>query len=98
MNNVEENIDYRFVVPDDEGIGINIEIMKGKYENIVYRYGKVSIDESDSGEEAFLSFEYNIIKENDSLDDGFKDFIGDILTNIIMKNVNKNKEGDVIIS
>ena len=98
MNNLHENIDYKFVIPEDDNNLIHIQVLKGRYENIVYSYGKVSMDESDNKDEAYLSFEYDIIEENNIVDDGFKDYIGDILVSILTKQLENKGEGDIFTS
>ena len=68
----------------------SILITKGKYEGIIYQYGRVSVaeEENENGEMP-LSFNYNIVdinghdkEELDSSTD-FKNTLGDILVEIL---------------
>lgn len=62
-----------------------IGLVGGKYDGVVYRYGKVGIEEN--GDSAVLRFDYEIVDSNgipvDSIGDDFRNTIGDILTEII---------------
>ena len=62
-----------------------IGLVGGKYDGVVYRYGKVGIEEN--GDSAVLRFNYEIVDSNgipvEVIGDDFKNIIGDILTEII---------------
>ena len=68
----------------------SIMITKGKYEGIIYQYGRVSVaEEENKNGEMPLSFNYNIVdinghdkEELDSSTD-FKNTLGDILVEIL---------------
>ena len=80
---------YMFVSGDDEDFA-SIMIKDGKFKDVIYNYGKVSIPEEDNlNEDGTLpfSFEYNIIDNvgipRESFGEDFFTLIGDILVDII---------------
>ena len=80
---------YMFVSRKDEDF-TSIMIKDGKFEDVIYNYGKVSIPEEDNlNEDGTLPFrfEYNIIDNvgipREEFDEEFFTFIGDILVDII---------------
>lgn len=89
----KEFVDYNFSVPesDDNSGLINIKLASGDYSGVEYRYGKVSIEEDSERDNAYLTFEFDVVdsneKENLEEDMQFKNHIGDILTSIMMKNI-----------
>lgn len=92
----KENVDYLFdaETEDDSGL-INIKLLGGEFDGIVYRYGKVSVQEEEEQEQAYLTFEFDVVDPNgkESLEENmeFKNHIGDILQNIMMKSVESNQ-------
>jgi hypothetical protein len=86
MSNVKDM--YKFVTNKDNtwtGIGLTKEA--GKYQGVVYRYGKVSIEEDENGENATLQFEWDMLDSNglprEMIGDDFFEMIGKILEDII---------------
>ena len=80
---------YMFVSGDDEDFA-SIMIKDGKFKDVIYNYGKVSIPEEDNlNEDGTLPFrfEYTIIDNvgipRDNFDEEFFTLIGDILVDII---------------
>ena len=80
---------YMFVSREDEDFA-SIMIKDGKFKDVIYNYGKVSIPEEDNlNEDGTLPFrfEYTIIDNvgipRDNFDEEFFTLIGDILVNII---------------
>ena len=78
-----------FVSRKDEDFA-SIMIKDGKFKDVIYNYGKVSIPEEDNlNEDGTLPFrfEYNIIDNvgipREEFDEEFFTFIGDILVDII---------------
>ena len=68
----------------------SIMITKGKYEGIIYQYGRVSVAEEENEEGKMpLSFKYNVVDVNghakEELDNSteFKNTLGDILVEIL---------------
>ena len=80
---------YTFVSQKDEDFA-SIMIKDGKFKDVIYNYGKVSIPEEDNlNEDGTLPFrfEYNIIDNvgvpREEFDEEFFTLIGDILVDII---------------
>ena len=80
---------YMFVSRKDEDFA-SIMIKDGKFKDVIYNYGKVSIPEEDNlNEDGTLPFrfEYTIIDNvgipREEFDEEFFTFIGDILVDII---------------
>ena len=68
----------------------SIMITKGKYEGIIYQYGRVSVAEKENEDGKMpLSFDYNVVDvnghEKEELDSSteFKNTLGDILVEIL---------------
>ena len=86
-DNIKDN--YIFVSQENEDFA-SIMIKDGKFKDVIYNYGKVSIPEEDNlNEDGTLPFrfEYNIIDNvgipREEFDEEFFTFIGDILVDII---------------
>jgi len=80
---------YTFVSRKDEDFA-SIMIKDGKFKDVIYNYGKVSIPEEDNlNEDGTLPFrfEYTILDNvgipRENFDEEFFTFIGDILVDII---------------
>ena len=80
---------YMFVSREDDDFS-SIMIKDGKFKDVIYNYGKVSIPEEDNlNEDGTLPFrfEYNIIDNvgvpREEFDEEFFTLIGDILVDII---------------
>ena len=88
----KEGIDYHFIPSEDEQI-TGISILKGKYAGVLYHYGKAKVIEE--GEFARLYFDYtiehtpNFTVHDLTIDTEFHTMIGDILTDILMKQSNE---------
>ena len=77
---------YVFITNKDENMQC-IGIRKGKFEGVVYKYGKVTLgEENDDGNLPFR-FEYDILDNNliprEEFNEEFFSLIGDILVDII---------------
>lgn len=76
---------------DQKWTGIGLTEKAGKYQGVVYRYGKVSVSEDKENENATLHFEWDMLDSNDLPKDFFGDdffkLAGDILQHIIMEQV-----------
>jgi hypothetical protein len=59
------------------------------YPDVIYKYGKVEVNENEKNEEVSLQFDYDVLVSNDIpkedlyKDENFKNLIGDILVHII---------------
>ena len=96
MPDIKNN--YTFVSQEDEDFA-SIMIKDGKFKDVIYNYGKVSIPEEDNlNEDGTLPFrfEYTIIDNvgipREKFDEEFFTFIGDILVDIIS---DQSKEDDI---
>ena len=82
---------YTFVSRDNDN-WTSILITKGNYEGVIYRYGRVSVSEKENNEGNLpLSFKFNVLDYNNHNEEElnasveFKDTIGDILVEILDK-------------
>ena len=79
--------EYSFVNrKDDDQTSIRIE--NGRFENVIYNYGKVSIPQKENEDGTMpFHFEYNIVDNanipEEEFDEEFFNTIGDILVDII---------------
>ena len=85
---------YKFVENKDKtwtGIGLTEEA--GKYQGVVYEYGKVSIIENEE-KTSTLQFDFNVLDSNglpkEMFDDEFYSVIGDVLQELIDKQINED--------
>jgi len=87
MTKIQEN-DYKYVVNENSSL-YGVQLLTGKYKDVIFQFGKVSIKESPELDIATLSFTYNLVESapftDDDLinDEGFKNHLGDILTHVI---------------
>ena len=91
---------YMFVSRKDEDFA-SIMIKDGKFKDVIYNYGKVSIPEEDNlNEDGTLpfSFEYTIIDNvgipRENFGEDFFTLIGDILVDIIDEQSEENNVAD----
>jgi hypothetical protein len=94
-----EKEDYDFIDVDGENRATPIKILKGKYEGVIYQYGKVKVvDEEEPPRiqfEYFIESEGNIPLEELKKDSKFITIMGDILVSIFDNNIlKKEKELD----
>lgn len=71
-----------------------IEILEGKFKGIVYKYGKISLNETEDGEMQ-VNMDITIIDAPDGFDQQTKNFtqtVGEIFTHIVEQNVVADKE------
>ena len=78
---------YVFITNKNEEMQL-IGIRKGKFEGVVYKYGKVSLGEETKDGNLPFRFEYDILDNNmiprsEFDDDNFFKLLGDILVDII---------------
>ena len=83
---------YVFITNKDENMQC-IGIRKGKFEGVVYKYGKVSLGEETKDGNLPFRFEYDILDNNmipreEFDDDNFFKLLGDILVDIIDRQEN----------
>ena len=85
---------YVFITNKDEEMQC-IGIRKGKFEGVVYRYGKVALGEETRDGNLPFRFEYDILDNNmipreEFDDENFFKLLGDILVDIIDRQENLN--------
>ena len=85
---------YVFITNKNEEMQC-IGIRKGKFEGVVYKYGKVSLGEETKDGNLPFRFEYDILDNNlipreEFDDDDFFKLLGDILVDIIDRQENLN--------
>jgi len=87
---------YVFVSKDGDNWA-NICIREGKFRNVIYNYGKVSVNSEEENGDGTLPFrfEYNIIDnatlEREDFGEEFFTLIGDILVDIIDDQLKENR-------
>ena len=87
---------YKFVENKDKtwtGIGLTEEA--GKYQGVVYEYGKVSVVENEEKTEASLQFDFNVLDSNglpkEMFGEDFYQVIGDVLQDILREQLNEGQ-------
>ena len=89
------NVDYVLLESDDNkktGVGIK----KGKFAGVLYHYGKAKIQEDDGF--AKMTFSYTVVQSPTipihelMEDEEFHDFIGEILTEILISQAEANEK------
>ena len=85
---------YVFITNKDQEMQC-IGIREGKFEGVVYKYGKVSLGEETKDGNLPFRFEYDILDNNlipreEFDDDDFFKLLGDILVDIIDRQENLN--------
>jgi hypothetical protein len=85
-----EITDYIFVDDPSNDKVYAIRLVSGKYADTVYKYANIKISEDTQKEECTLSYAYRIMstahkydKETLDADVDFKNYIGDILSDIL---------------
>jgi len=75
--------------------GIGLTEKAGKYQGVVYEYGKVSIVENEEKTSASLQFEWNMLDSNglpkDMIGDDFFELAGKILEDLIQQQLDKEE-------
>jgi hypothetical protein len=85
---------YTYVENKDKTwTGIGLTEKAGKYQGVVYKYGKVDIKEDEENDTASLQFEWDMLDSNglpkEMIGDDFFKLIGDILQEIIREQLDK---------
>ena len=88
---MQEGIDYCYIYPKDDMQTVQIRLLSGPYKDTIYKYGKVKFEEKD--EQMYLLFGYDVLESTVSKpkklekDDTFKNYIGDLLVEIMSGNM-----------
>lgn len=99
MQILKESVDWEYIIPNDETTTTNLKILSGAYTDTVYQYGKVKFEEESDGA-MYLRFVYNIIETPLNAAEleksaEFKNYIGDVLVNIMSQNMEKGIDDEV---
>ena len=92
---ITEN-DYKFVEKDPESTSHVMLTGENEWNGTVFQYGNLKVRVDEDADEAHLEFSYNIIEsplEVDMLnvDEGFKNYIGQVLEHIITDALDKGE-------
>ena len=86
-----EGLDYCFIYPKDDESAVHIRLLEGEYKDTVFKYGKVKFEEKN--DLVYLLFGYDVLESKVSKpkklekDDKFKNYIGDLLVEIMSSNI-----------
>lgn len=82
-----EGIDFVYLYPQNDKNSVHIKFLDGPYEGVVFKYGKVKVEEKD--DEAYLQFAFDVIESKSvkpkklEKNEEFKNYIGSMLIEII---------------
>ena len=88
-----EGIDYCFIYPKDDTTSVHIRFLSGPYKDTVFKYGKVKFEEKN--DQVYLLFAYDVLEsivekpKKLEKDEAFKNYIGDLLVEIMSGNMNE---------
>ena len=88
-----EGTDYCYIYPKDDKNSVHIKFLKGPYKDTVFKYGKVKFKEEN--DQVYLLFAYDVIESTIAKpkvmekDDDFKNYIGDLLCEIMTSNLDE---------
>jgi hypothetical protein len=86
-----EGLDYCYIYPKEDAASVHIKFLEGPYKDTIYKYGKVKFEEKD--EQIHLHFAYDVIQSTVmkpkklEKDVDFKNYIGDLLVEIMSSNI-----------
>jgi hypothetical protein len=86
-----EGLDYCFIYPKNDDTTVHIKLIEGPYKDTIFKYGKVKFKEEPDG--MHLLFAYDVLESKVEKpkrlekDTDFKNYIGDLLVNIMSSNV-----------
>jgi len=85
-----EGVDYCYIFSETDKETVHIKLISGKYDGVVFKYGKVGVVEQD--DKAYLQFNYDVIESPyEGIDENtdFKNAIGDLLTELLTRQLSK---------
>jgi hypothetical protein len=94
-----EGIDYCFIYPKDVATTVHIRFLTGEYKDTVFKYGKCTFKEIN--EDMHLIFAYDVLESINhkpkklEKDIDFKNYIGNLLVEIISSNMDQEIIGDL---
>jgi len=86
-----EGLDYCFIYPKDDGTSVHIRLLEGEYKGTTFKYGKVKFKEENG--QVYLLFAYDVLESTVDKprklekDDKFKNYLGDLLVEIMGSNI-----------
>lgn len=86
-----EGVDYCYIYPKEDAASVHIKFLEGPYKGTLYKYGKVKFEEK--GDEVHLLFAYDVLEspvdkpKKLEKDEAFKNYIGDLLVEIMSSNI-----------
>jgi hypothetical protein len=86
-----EGIDYCFIYPKNDKSSVHIKFLEGVYKDTIFKYGKVKFKEEN--DQVYLLFAYDVLESSVKKpaklekDDTFKNYIGDLLVEIMSSNM-----------
>lgn len=86
-----EGQDYCYIYPKDDGQAVHIRLLQGTYKDTIFKYGKVKFEEKDG--QMYLLFAYDVLEstydkpKKMEKDESFKNYIGDLLVEIMGSNI-----------
>lgn len=86
-----EGLDYCFIYPKNDGSSVHIKFLDGPYKDTIFKYGKVKFEEKN--DLVYLLFAYDVLESTVEKprklekDDKFKNYIGDLLVEIMSSNI-----------
>lgn len=100
---IVEGLDFKYEYLDKDPEFMYIRILTGLYENTLYKYGKVKVEEKNA-DELYFNFEYEVIESTIKRpkkltnDQNFKGFIADILLQIMSRAIESKliEEQDIL--
>jgi hypothetical protein len=87
-----ENVDYVFVFPEGNATETHIKLVEGPYKDTTIKYGRVKFKEESDG--VHLLFAYDVIESTLDAkklvkDEKFKNYLGDLLVEIMSGNTDE---------
>ena len=85
-----EGVDYCFIYPKEDEQAVHIKLLDGNYKDTVYKYGRVGFEEKN--DQVYLQFNFDVIESPIKIkklekDLDFKNYIGDLLVEIMSSNI-----------
>jgi len=96
---MSENETYKLVYRADSDF-YSVHLLEGKYKDVIYTYGKVSIGEERDDGRLPLKFKWKLEFQPEELDEDldsseeFQNYIGDLLTELILESKSAGKNTD----
>jgi len=90
-----EGLDYCFIYPKEDKDTVHVRLLDGQYKDTIFKYGKVKFEEKNG--EMYLLFAYDVLECTENYkakklekDIDFKNYIGDLLVEIMSGNLEQD--------